>query len=286
MDKMTIVTACDRKYIHKLLVTLPTWRIVKGWTGPITIFVNGWTRRSLAKSPQFDLFRKLNCRLIKWEWPNAETQREKMLSAFIFGVAQYIETPFHCKLDSETVGYQPGPWYEESWFDNYDLIASPWGYTKPGVFVERIDYWMNGLYRAGLIPQPTHIQKPEKYYEVWKGPKKPDGTQDRQIRWYVERQYRYTGNPDNWRRQKHGSARICSWIKIMRTSVVRDIANALPLGRLSAASEDTTCWRWCHNLNLRILRFKFKRVGWTQHTKRWGQLAKVAMENYANRTTK
>lgn len=304
-SNLTIVSAADKAHLHKLETCLPTWVHVKGHTGPIVLFIHGWNRRSLKKSPAFDGLRKFkNVRLVKWNPQGIETGRERMLSSFIYGVAREVETEWHCKLDSVTYASAPGPWYEDNWFTDYDLVAQKWGYTKPGQMIEKIDHWMHWLWRAGKVPQPPECPLNEKEikalekeikgidkrrkrikkftperqamwderqrlamridpYAQWK-------TEDKKFkkRWYVDKEYILTGNPA---KPKHGAARICSWIKLMRTSVVQNLAECMPV-RMIVPSEDTLCWRWCERLGLRIRRENFKSKGWN-HSKRGYEVA-------------
>ncbi len=150
---VTLITACDRNYLDRVEATIPTWRHVKGFTGPIICFVHGWNRRSLTRSGAFKALRDLDVQLIKWSPPGMETQRERMLTSLILGAAEHVKTEWHVKLDSETVAVDDQPWLETSWLEDYDLVAPGWSYTKPGIMIERIDWWMNGLAGAGKIPR-------------------------------------------------------------------------------------------------------------------------------------
>lgn len=279
-DDLTIVCAADRAHVDKLMGCLPTWVEVKRLAGPILCFLHGWTRRSLARNPFFAPLRKYkNVRLVKWDFPAAATQRERMLSSFVFGAAQYVETPWHLKLDCVTIATDDREFVHPEWLNDFDLIANPWGYTKPGAAIERVDHWMHGLWRAGLLPEPTFSGKAIHAYATFRtGRKHPNGRAERQVRWYVDRRYEYRGDPERPEKLKHCAPRICSWIKLMRTRVVREIADLLPLGRLPVPSEDTLCWRYCERRGYRILREKLGRYGWTHSKREWRNIAGAALQ--------
>ena len=263
IPEITVVTACDPKYLERLTWSLRTWREVKGITWPVVVFVNGLDgANTKATSAVQQLTKWHNVSLVEWNPPGAETQRERMLSAFILGVAEHITTPWHLKLDADTIATNDEPWHEESWFNDYDLISNGWGYTKPGHWIERVDWWMCGLALAGKIP---HKDGRDKY---WNGQKNEKGKKIKVARPYVGKpeDYELHGDPANPNRLKHKSRRIISWLKFMKTDIAREIADNLPLGRMPVASEDTLTWRWCHNLGKRIKRHRFKHHGWA-HTK-------------------
>ena len=98
-------------------------------------------------------------------WPPDPTvdyasQRERMLTAFIYA-PYWIETPWWVKIDTDAVALRPADWAPDDWFrrdpDAFDdpglpyaagyfaWIASPWGYTKPGDQMARLDDWADGV---------------------------------------------------------------------------------------------------------------------------------------------
>ena len=92
---------------------------------------------------------------------------------------------------------------------------------------------------------------------------------------FVERDYGLRDAPNPYR-AKYGSRRVCSWIRLCRTSVARDIAAACHFGRMPVPSEDTLIWRWCERLKLRWMRWNFKAAGWTHYKRNYAEMCLAA----------
>jgi predicted O-methyltransferase YrrM len=234
-SKLTVVTACDDNHLPMLKCSLPTWVKIKGLTCPIIIFLNGVD----LKDPKLDELKAYdNVRIVPWDLKTVETQRERMLAAFIIGAAKEIETEFWLKLDSDTAAVDPKPWFKDVYYD-YDMIGHRWGYTKPGTMVPKVDYWMDGLSQIGAI-------------KGFKG---------------IMKKYKIEGSLDEAKSCKHMAKRVMSCVRIMKTQVTRDIAAHVHADRLVIPSEDTLVWRWCERLGLNWGRHNFKKEGWI-HTKK------------------
>ena len=131
----TIVTACDPAYVEKLRLTFPTWERHKQITRyPIIVFVQGMAldddRLAFLKHP--------SVRLIPWEFP-VESQREKMLSAFVFGVARHVRTPWWLKLDADAYATDATPLITEE-MKRYSLYGHRWGYSF-AEHIRTLDVW-------------------------------------------------------------------------------------------------------------------------------------------------
>ena len=246
-SKITVVTACDVNHLPRLNATLPTWVRLKKLTCPIIVFMHGVK----LDDPSLNLIKEYdNVRFVDWDQPGAETQRERMLSAFVLGVAKEVKTEFWLKLDSDTVATNANSFMKDGFFE-YDMIGHKWGYTKPGTMVPKIDYWMDGLDKLGKL---------EKY--DFKG---------------AEKKYKIDGDLDNPKKTKFISKRVISCIRLMKTSVTQEIASNVIFGRLPVFSEDTLVWRWCERLDLKWGRHNFKKAGWAHTKKDLDALAKAAL---------
>lgn len=144
MFDYTVCAAVDGAHLDKLAACLPTWRDVKGLGA----------RRLLLFADKDCLVEAVELAAgwgdaVEWNPPGCESQREKMLSAFVFGAAQHVKTSHFLKLDSVTFAEKKGEFLPADWAD-WDMIGQPWGYTKPGHWIEKIDWWLNGLAKDGL----------------------------------------------------------------------------------------------------------------------------------------
>ena len=230
---ITVVTAVDKNHIERLESTLPTWIKLKKLTCPIFVFAHE-VDPSKTSISEFK-----NVKIIPWNIQGVETQRERMLSAFLFGVAEHVKTDFWLKLDSDTIALNDDDkWLNPSFF-NYDMVGQKWGYTKPGSMVPRIDHWLDGLYHIGGI---------KNFYGV-------DGS------------YVLVGDDKKPEKLKYQASRVISWIRFTRTSMIRDIAECCHYGRMPVPSEDTLVWRWCDKIGLKWDRHDFKQYGWDHDKK-------------------
>ena len=141
IDKsMTIVTAVNPPYLEKLKTVLPTWQLKPQLAKcPMVVFHNGF------KDPDNELaFIKevtgRDVKLIPWEMNNAESPRELMLSAFVFGAAAFIETPYWIKIDGDAYFSNKENAILDHFFD-HDIAGHKWRYTKPGKWVCELDDW-------------------------------------------------------------------------------------------------------------------------------------------------
>ena len=151
----TVITACDGSYLDRLR------RGWKAWTWDLNILsfpmILYYDPASTTPASFNFTEEHPDCRLIPWEFPIAgDNQRERMLSAFVFGPARDVLTPYWMKIDADvkTVGWTRDRnmrLYEESW-KRYVMVGQAWGYTRvkgdPGQtrhWVNVLDDWWKGL---------------------------------------------------------------------------------------------------------------------------------------------
>jgi hypothetical protein len=108
-NDVTIVTACDPKYVEHLKITLPNWIKFKNVDQyPFIIYVNGFEDPYSDKRLEF-LKVLPRYQIIKWDMPQAESQRERMLSAFVMGTAKDVKTPYWMKIDADAFATNQKP---------------------------------------------------------------------------------------------------------------------------------------------------------------------------------
>lgn len=134
----TIVTACDTKYIECLTLTFPTWIKYKNILKfSIIIYINGFEEND----ERLDFLKNYkNIKLIPWEMNNADSQREKMLSAFVFGPAKDVNTKYWLKLDCDTYATDSRPILNKDMF-GFDVVGHKWNYTKPWSWINTLNEW-------------------------------------------------------------------------------------------------------------------------------------------------
>jgi len=138
-DYTITMVATSEHYAQKAAATIASFRKMKKWNGPIIVF-----------TPNCGPFKCFDKDVVQKElYINGATDRQRALAAFIFG-ARHVETPWCLKLDAAEYAVDADPFIFEG-MSEYDLISIGWGYTKPGQMVPMVDYWIEGLLRAGKI---------------------------------------------------------------------------------------------------------------------------------------
>lgn len=120
---LTVVTAVNGKYFKKFVNNFPGWMEYEWFKNkPMIIYYADVDKESLDNLvSEYD-----NIKLKHWTF-EAETDREKMLSAFVLGVAEDVETEYWAKLDCDaSIVNDPSdiPYYKS------DIVGHRWGYTK------------------------------------------------------------------------------------------------------------------------------------------------------------
>lgn len=218
---ITIVTAVNPPYLEKLKLSLPTWKIKPQFKNcPIIVFHNGFE----GEEPKELLWIKdhfADVKLVPWDMDFKDiTNRELMLSAFVFGSAALVQTPYFVKIDGDTYFSGSQDVFLEHHF-NYDIAGHKWRYSKPGKWLVELDEWAE----QNDIDGECYLKDDKQREEATKS-------------------------------HRYGHKRIASWICLHKTSFIIEVAH-LAGDRLPVASHDTYCWymaerlpdrKWCwHN---------------------------------------
>jgi hypothetical protein len=155
---ITIVTACNPKYVSRFEKNFKLWMKDDALKHQqFIVFINCMRKRDkrLAFLAGHD-----NVRVIKWRWPIAgDNVRERMLSAFVFGAAEYVETDYWMKLDGDATPVAPWIWPD---YSNHTIVGHKCGYTKTkgenvaGHFLNHLDAHKGGEPAFPVIEGKTH----------------------------------------------------------------------------------------------------------------------------------
>lgn len=144
MKPFTIVTAVTDSYLPKLRWSLPTWPMKPQFRGaPLIIYRHGVSEKDLA----FARESFPDVRIIEWDFP-AESMREKMLSAFLFGAARDVQTEYWAKVDADSPFTTTVDVFDELDF-SADVVGPKWSYTKPGWWNDALAAWLRGKEYTG-----------------------------------------------------------------------------------------------------------------------------------------
>lgn len=241
----SIVVAVDARTVDQLKLTWPTWRRKPGiFDVPMHVMVDAaaieppLTDRMLAMQTWLDhpnvTYRQWGC-----TWPGfpGVTQRERMLSAFVYFAPFLAKTPYWLKLDVDSVATDDKPWIDEAWFaGNPVLVARPWSYTKPGEWIDTLQEWS----RHSVFT---------KHYPPLDWP------------------------PHDETRQVYRHSRIISQQCFVQTEWSRRMASYLQ-PRLPVPSQDTVHWYLAELQRLPIVKTRFP--GWVNRCTRKGLEEAVA----------
>ena len=194
----TTVLGVDKNHVEHLRLVWPTWQRHKPdiFDNPMIIFYDhGSTDRKVIEDivqdhPRLDI--------LVWPVPSAapylgdpsigrfgESQREKMLSGFVYVPAYHVSTPYWLKLDLDVVASGMPCWIDPTWFHGYPaIVAHRWSYTKPANQMQVLDDWVTrnpGLRLAvypplNMIPKPDATSLPHQRIISWCGFFKTDFT--------------------------------------------------------------------------------------------------------------
>ena len=135
-DDVTIVTACDEYYVDILRYTFTNWRKYKSLDKfPVIVFVNGIP----IEDVRLDFLKIPNVTIIPWSMPDADSHREEMLSAFVFGTAQYVTTDYWLKLDADSFAVNDKPLFSED-MKKFAFCGHKWNYSRPD-HIKLLDDW-------------------------------------------------------------------------------------------------------------------------------------------------
>jgi len=145
INDVTIVTACDEKYVEFLRLTYPNWKKYKNISKhPVMVFVHGME----LDDERLDFLRDPNVTLVPWSFPEAADHREEMLSAFVFGTAENVKTDYWLKLDADSYATNDKPLYDES-MKQYAYCGHRWSYSRPD-HIRELDKWAKGHWKRKL----------------------------------------------------------------------------------------------------------------------------------------
>jgi hypothetical protein len=144
-EDVTIVTACDEKYVEFLRLTFPNWRKYKNIDKhPVIVFVHGID----LSDERLDFLRLNNVTMIPWSFPEADDHREEMLSAFVFGAAENVKTDYWLKLDADSYATNYKPLYSED-MKKFAYCGHKWGYSRPE-HIKKLDEWASTHWKRKL----------------------------------------------------------------------------------------------------------------------------------------
>lgn len=169
-------------------------------------------------------------RVLLWNPPwLGVSQRERMLGSFVKAVPGLIETPYWLKIDVDAYPTRLGFQIDPDWFKGDPvLISNPWGYTKPGLWINQLEEWAEGVPDLARHP-PLGLRCPEGVL-------------------------------------RFGHRRIISWLCFVRTDWSRRVAAYCP-DRLPVPSQDTYHWYCAARTREMINKVRFKQHGWI-HSRR------------------
>ena len=156
VEDVTIVTACDEKYVEFLRLTFPNWRKYKNIDNfPVMVFVHGIP----LDDERLDFLKLPNVTLVPWEFPEADDHREEMLSAFVFGTAENVKTDYWLKLDADSFATNDKPLYDES-MKQFAYCGHRWSYSRPE-HIRGLDEWAKGHWKRKLKTAAPMIEEGE-----------------------------------------------------------------------------------------------------------------------------
>jgi len=220
-SEVTIVTACDTKFVDYLRLTLPNWVKHKHIDKfPMIVYVNGFRR--WKRNSELDFLRAYpNIRIIPWDMPEAANQRERMLTAFVLGTAKDVTTPYWVKIDADAFATDDEPLLIPEMKD-YVICGHRWGYSFAKDVKPLMD-WANA--HQAFKDTPKDIFDPS----------------------CVE-----------GRKYWHKDKRVASYVQFHQSDFVRKAA-AIAGDRLPVPSHDTYLWYVANRLGLPVMKHNFKR---------------------------
>jgi hypothetical protein len=226
---LTLVTAVNSKYYSKFVNNFKLWNETENLMElPKIVFAHP----DAIDNVSVYLKDFNNVKIIKWEMKNAQSTREEMLSAFVFGTAKHVKTKYWMKLDCDSKPTRKKVEFHPETFKSH-VTADPWHYTKckgdPNYnheesphWLHQLDQWANSLDDfKGTSPLFNH--------------------------------------PISGRTHRHGRIRsFCEVEKTAWTKHLADMCNRTG-GRLPVPSQDTTTWYAATRLGRKVIRHKFRK---------------------------
>jgi hypothetical protein len=147
LPELTLVTAVDRDCLPKLALTWPTWMQYRPELRTMPVMIIHDESLDPDSSECKFLCEHPNLRFVRWSMTSAQSQREKMLSAYVMIPARELQTSWYLKLDADVFAKPADEWIKPEWFapDKQQrvpaYVSSPWGYTKPANAIAVLDEW-------------------------------------------------------------------------------------------------------------------------------------------------
>lgn len=217
-DQLTICTAVGgrKKYLNAFERNIKNWGACeffhdKKWI----VFAHINIVHEVAKvvSDNQKLFPKSLWKVVSWEFPEADSSREEMLSAFVFGVVEEVKTKYWIKLDCDCHLKDTNNLVLPKKWNKYTLNGHRWTYTKckwdplvhvKGNWLNRLDDWADNL---------PDFKGTKRLFRPIKG-------------------------------ERHGHRRICTFFAIEKTAWTKHLAKMCmdSCGRMPIPSQDTLTW--------------------------------------------
>ena len=250
-DDVTVVVGVDKRTIQQLLISYRTWQKHRPemWRMPWLVFYDWSQPNGLHGDDVRHVIRHQlglrNAHILRWpnplnsDYPLYANQREKMLSGFVWVPPRHIETRWFVKIDTDVIALRPMPmhdWLKAEWLaaynkegDHYCWIGSPWGYTKPAHQPYDFDNWADTV--SGLKDFPRL-----------------------NIPW-----------DSHCKRCPH--PRMCSWLFFCNTDwsrmALQYVKQSCGYGRIPVPSQDGYHFLVAERRGDKYLRYKMKKLGWT-----------------------
>ena len=216
MPEVTLVLGVDAKTLPQFEVSHRTWKLhqPKIWSWPWVVFYDSAIAETFGSMavrlvdggvvPENTMFVAWpdNCLPVDAKAPKYEHQREKMLSGFPYVAADFVRTPWWCKIDTDAICHRASDWPQDEWFatlglperngadaglpaDLPKIVAPGWNYTKGQNFLGRLEEWgdhtyLNDYTRLNIPFDPTHLRVPHRRWCSWNSFYETDWT-----RWFV-----------------------------------------------------------------------------------------------------
>lgn len=242
LPPITVVTAMDRNYFHRLKYAFPTWLAFQPWIRKCPILVIHDAAFDIATEEVASVFRDANVQFVAWEM-DVPSQREKMLTSFVHVPVRYVQTPWYLKLDADTIARPGCPMIRPEWFQPLGgklpaFISHPWGYTKPADAIEKLNAWGDAVPALREFPPlPTDGRASESRFH---------------------------------------HRRIISWFFLGNTKWTREVASFAG-SRLPCPSHDTYLFYCAARRNDPYLRIRMHDYGW-EHISRFRRLKQTSGE--------
>lgn len=242
-EEVTVVVGVDAKTLPQLEVSSRTWRLHRPEMYsrmPWVVFYDGdnlavehGVRRAMDEGA-------IPAGAEVVPWPQClglpkkikyESQRERMLSGFVYVPRVAVRTKWWCKIDTDAVCLRRDTWPDPQWFAPDErgrepvVVASPWNYTKGVGWIAALEKWGDGtphikdFPRLNIPNDPTHMRVPHP-------------------RW-------------------------CSWNSFYHTAWSVSVDQIVPGGKLPVPSQDTYHWYVAERMHEHVRKVSMKRAGWT-----------------------